>query len=126
MSDAAPATYPHQAAIDAYGNGGFRFAEMSHRGALLFLPTGVFAWQPADPAALALDDFAPVLAVRDQITFLMLGTGDAQNFPPSAVREAFTDMHLGLEVMDTGAACRAHNVLLAEKRAFATAVLPVD
>ncbi|MEO0619071.1 MAG: MTH938/NDUFAF3 family protein [Pseudomonadota bacterium] len=120
------ATYPYQAAIDAYGNGGFRFAEMSHRGALLFLPTGVFSWEPDDFAALTLNDFAPVFAVRENITFLMLGTGVAQNFPSSTVREAFTEMRLGLEVMDTGAACRAHNVLLAEKRAFATAVLPVD
>lgn len=120
-----PAAYPYQAEIDAYGNGGFRFAEMSHRGSLLILPTGVFAWPPENPSALTSEDFSSVFAVADTIQFLMLGTGDHQVLPPSEVRTAFDAAGLGLEVMDTGAACRAHNVLLAEKRAFATAVIAV-
>ena len=54
---AASARYPGRAAIDAYGNGGFRFAGMSHRGSILCLPSGVYAWAPAgqekiDPAGL--------------------------------------------------------------------------
>ena len=40
----APAHYPQRAPIDAYGNGGFRFAGMSHRGSVLFLPSGIYAW----------------------------------------------------------------------------------
>ena len=47
---AAPARYPGRAPIDAYGNGGFRFAEMSHRGSILCLPSGIYAWPPTRPA----------------------------------------------------------------------------
>ncbi|HWT30522.1 MAG TPA: hypothetical protein VN240_05780, partial [Propylenella sp.] len=45
-----PARYPGRAAIDAYGNGGFRFADMSHRGSILALPSGIEAW-PVTAAA---------------------------------------------------------------------------
>ena len=50
------AHFPGRAPIDAYGNGGFRFADMSHRGSLLCLPSGIYGWQPADPAALVAVD----------------------------------------------------------------------
>ncbi|MEX0860862.1 MAG: MTH938/NDUFAF3 family protein, partial [Cucumibacter sp.] len=53
--------YPYQAPIDAYGDGGFRFADMSHRGSLLCLPTGMFAWDLADPAKLDPTALEPVL-----------------------------------------------------------------
>lgn len=119
------ATYPEQVAIDAYGNGGFRFADMSHRGSLLLLPTGVFAWDVTSGEALAAADFSSVFDLADRIEFLMLGTGDMQIFPSSEVRDTFASHGVGLEVVDTGAACRAYNVLLAEKRAFAAAVVAV-
>ena len=40
----APAHYPARAPIDAYGNGGFRFADMSHKGSLIIVPSGIYAW----------------------------------------------------------------------------------
>ena len=55
------AHFPGRAPIDAYGNGGFRFADMSHRGSLLCLPSGIYGWEPKDPLALTSDDFARVL-----------------------------------------------------------------
>ena len=118
--------YPEQVPIDAYGNGGFRFADMSHRGSLLLLPSGVFGWPPVSADALDLEDFARVFDESRKIEFLMLGTGVTQIFPPAPLRNAFAERGLGLEVMDTGAACRSYNVLLAEKRAFAAAVIAVD
>ena len=119
-------TYPEQVPINAYGNGGFRFAEMSHRGSLLLLPSGIFGWSPNNGEALAPTDFDRVFNESGTIEFLMLGTGHTQIFPPEHLRKAFAERGLGLEVMDTGAACRAYNVLLAEKRAFAAAVIAVD
>ena len=56
------AHFPGRAAIEAYGNGGFRFADMSHRGSLLCLPSGIHGWQPADATALSVADFDKVLA----------------------------------------------------------------
>ncbi|MEQ1651619.1 MAG: MTH938/NDUFAF3 family protein, partial [Hyphomicrobium sp.] len=74
------ARYPYQAAVDAYGNGGFRFAEMSHKGSILCLPSGVYAWDVRRGEDLVLDDFAFVLAELKSPTVLLLGTGARQIF----------------------------------------------
>jgi len=125
MTPATP-RYPGRAPIDAYGNGGFRFAQMSHRGSILCLPSGVYAWPPSsldqiEPAALA-----PALAEKDALGLLLLGTGLRQQLPDTAVRLAFGAVGIALETMDTGAACRTYNVLLAEGRPVGAARLAVD
>jgi uncharacterized protein len=118
--------FPGRAAIDAYGNGGFRFAGMSHRGSILCLAEGVSAWDVATTADLTLEALAQVLAKLQPPQFLLLGTGRSQVFPTLAVRQAFADRLVGLEIMDTGAAARTYNVLLAEQRPVAAALLAVD
>jgi uncharacterized protein len=120
------ARYPGRAPIDAYGNGGFRFADMSHRGSILCLPSGVYAWPPADASKLEVGSFAPVLAEKDAVNVLLLGTGRRQQLPAAEVRRAFADAGVALEAMDTGAACRTYNVLLAEGRPAAAALIAVD
>lgn len=110
--------------IDAYGNGGFRFGEMSHKGSILAMPAGVFAWPPADAAALCPDDFALVFEGADA-EFLLLGTGEMHVRPPEAVREAFRAAGIGLDIMATGAAARTYNVLVAERRKVAAALIAV-
>jgi uncharacterized protein len=119
----ATAHYPGVAPIEAYGNGGFRFAGMSHRGSLLCLPSGIYAWEPPDPLDVA--SLAPALAERGALRVLILGTGERQVFPPPAVRRAFADAGVALEPMDTGAACRTYNVLLAEGRPLGAALVAV-
>ncbi len=120
------AYFPGQALIDAYGNGGFRFAEMSHRGSLLIVPSGIYGWAVGDFAELSAASFAPVFAERHNIELVLLGTGTAQAWPDRAVRQAFADNELVLECMDTGAAVRTYNVLLAESRIVAAALIAVD
>ena len=117
--------YPGRAPIDAYGNGGFRFADMSHRGSLLLLPSGIYGWTVATPAALTLADLSSVLAETVSIEFLLLGTGPTQIFPPLELRREIERAGLGLEIMSTGAAARTYNILLAEKRAVAAALMAV-
>jgi uncharacterized protein len=117
--------YPGRPPIDAYGAGGFRFASMSHQGSLLLLPSGVHAWPVIDAAAIDASALAPVLAERDRLELLLLGTGAGQVFPGAALRALFDDAGLGLEAMSTGAACRTYNVLLAEGRAIAAALIAV-
>lgn len=120
------ASYPRPAPIDAYGNGGFRFAEMSHRGSLLVLPSGIFAWDIAGPDDLTLDALRPALEAVSPPGFILLGTGATQVFPDIAVRGAFVEAGVGLEPMSTGAACRTFNVLLSEQRNVAAALIAVD
>jgi uncharacterized protein len=118
--------YPGRAPIDAYGNGGFRFAEMSHRGSILCLPSGVYAWPPTSPSEIDASAFAPVLAERAALDLLLLGAGRRSQLPGAEVRRAFDAAGVALEVMDTGAACRTYNVLLGEGRPVGAALLAVD
>ena len=66
---------PRPALIDAYGNGGFRFAGMSHRGSLLCLPDGVWAWPVADAAGLTAAAFELAFARGDALDVFMIGAG---------------------------------------------------
>lgn len=117
--------YPGRAPIEAYGNGGFRFAGMSHRGSLLLLPGGIRAWHATDASRLEPEDFAAAFAEAAEFLFLLLGTGERQVFPSRPLRAAFEVRGLGLEAMATGAACRTYNVLLAEQRPVAAALIAV-
>lgn len=117
--------YPGRAAIDAYGNGGFRFADMSHRGSLLILPDRMCAWDSLHADSITVASLASVLGQLTAPWFLLLGTGKRQVFPSADIRRAFIDAGIGLEVMDTGAAARTYNVLLAEGRPVAAALMAV-
>lgn len=120
--------YPGRAPFDAYGNGGFRFASMSHRGPLIGLPSGVWAWDVSDPAAVTVADFKRVFDEPrgGEFQFLLLGTGLIQVFPSLAVRNAFLEAGIGLDIMTTGAACRTYNVVLGEGRPVGIALFAVD
>lgn len=120
------AHFPGRAPVDAYGNGGFRFADMSHRGSILCLPSGIHGWEPVDPAKLAQDDFERVLREADRIEILLIGTGKELKPLPPALRQAFREAGISADPMSTGAAVRTYNVLLAEDRAVAAALVAVD
>ena len=120
------AKYPGQAPLSYYGNGGFRFAEISHQGSLLLLPSGIYAWDVADFSKVTAGDFQQVFLETVDIEFLLLGCGPQQLIPDADIRRAFNDYDIGLEFMNTGAAVRTYNVLLAEKRKVAAALIAVD
>lgn len=120
------AHFPGRAPIDAYGNGGFRFADMSHRGSILCLPSGIHGWEPADPDALAAEDFARALAEAGGIDILLVGTGLDLRPLPAALRAALREAGVSADAMSTGAAVRTYNVLLAEDRLVAAALVAVE
>jgi len=120
------AHFPGRAPIDAYGNGGFRFADMSHRGALLCLPSGVYGWEPADPERLVVEDFQRILAEAADIEILLVGMGRELRRLPEPLRAALREERISADPMSTGAAVRTYNVLLAEDRAVAAALIAVD
>ena len=99
---------------------------MSHRGSILCLPSGIYAWPVAGRTTLEPAAFAPVLAEKVKLGLLLLGTGRRQVFPAPELRRAFCDVNIALEAMDTGAACRTYNVLLAEGRPVGAALIAVD
>lgn len=120
------AFYPARAPIDAYGNGGFRFAGMSHQGSLLVLPSGMYRWDVSDLASLRPENFATVFAESGDIDFLLLGTGATMSRPAKPIIEIFARQNLPLDFMSTGSAVRTYGVLLAEKRKVAAAFIAVQ
>lgn len=120
------AHFPGRAPIDAYGDGGFRFADMSHRGSLLCLPSGTYGWEPAERLALTPGDFEKVWAEAGDIEVMLVGTGTSLQPLPKDLKARFRETGISADPMSTGAAVRTFNVLLAEDRAVAVALLSVD
>lgn len=123
---AAEGFYPYQAPIDAYGNGGFRFADMSHRGSLLCLPSGMHAWPVHEPAAVTLESLGPVLADAERLDVLLIGLGTEIVQLDPTVREALRARQVIVEAIATGGAVRTYNILLAEHRAVGAALIAVQ
>lgn len=121
-----PARFPGRAPIDAYGNGGFRFAGMSHRGSILALPSGIEAWPVTSVDEITPAALTRLLAEASQIEILLMGTGAAMVPLSRESRAALDRAHLFPELMATGAAVRTFNVLLSEERAVAAALVAVE
>jgi uncharacterized protein len=118
--------YPYQAQIEAYGNGGFRFAGMSHRGALLCLPTGMHKWEVTSAAEVTLESLQLVLDAADSIDVLLIGLGNDIAALDPAIRPAMRERKIIVEAVGTGGAVRTYNILLGEQRAVAAALIAVD
>jgi len=115
---------PQAAEIEAYGKGGFRFGGMSHRGSVLCLPQGVWAWPVASPGEIDAESLARVFA--SGIDLFMLGTGKQPWLMPESLRWQFRDARIGVDAMPTGAAVRTYNILFAEGRRVGAALIAVD
>ena len=119
------AHFPGRAPIDAYGNGGFRFADMSHRGSILCLPSGIHGWDKTEDAPLTLADLQRVLDEAGEIEVLLVGTGMEIRPLSPEIKTALRERKISSDPMSTGAAVRTFNVMLAENRAVAAALIAV-
>jgi uncharacterized protein len=111
--------------LEAYGNGGFRFGGMSHLGSILALPSGVRAWPVRSVSEIGEAALAPIIAEAEAIEILLLGTGDQPAFIEESVRAPLAAAGIRLDAMQTGAAARTYNVLIAEDRRVAAALIAV-
>ena len=118
--------FPGRAPIDAYGNGGFRFADMSHRGSILCLPSGIYGWPVEEGMPLDVDNLGKVFADAADIEVLLVGTGNMLRPLGKDLRAALKQAGISADPMSTGAAVRTYNVLLAEQRAVAAALIAVE
>lgn len=121
-----PARFPGRAPIEAYGNGGFRFADMSHRGSILALPSGIEAWPVGEAAEINPESLVRLVAEAGAIDILLVGTGDAMVPLSAETNAALEAAGLYPDPMSTGAAVRTYNVLLSEERQVAAALVAVD
>jgi uncharacterized protein len=117
---------PRQALIDAHGGGGFRFAGLSHRGSLLCLPDGIWAW-PAAMAAEVSDEALSLVFVRAaDIDFFIVGTGAAPWLMPEPLRTRFRESRISVDTMTTGPAVRTYNVMLMEGRRVGAGLIAIE
>jgi uncharacterized protein len=117
---------PGQAPIDAHGGGGFRFAGLSHRGSLLCLPDGIWAWPVHTPAALNDETLARVFARSGDLDFFILGTGESSWAMPGPLRSRFREAHISVDAMATGPAVRTYNVMLMEGRRVGAGLIAIE
>ena len=124
----APSDAPHlprSAPIEAYGKGGFAFADMSHRGSLLCLPDAIWAWPVVRAADIDKASLERVFAAADGIDTLIIGTGTEVWLPPSGLREALRAVKVVLDPMQTGPAITTYNIMIGERRRVAAALIAV-
>jgi uncharacterized protein len=110
--------------IDAFGDGGFRIAGVRKEGDTLITANAARAWTRTGET-LSADDFAVFLTGAERPDMVLLGMGARLTHPPAAVRKAFREAGVGLEVVDTATACRTYNLLAGEGRRVGAALIAI-
>jgi uncharacterized protein len=116
---------PRSSPIEAYGKGGFHFADMSHRGSLLCLPDAIWAWPVTRPQDIDRAVLGRVFATANNIDTLIVGSGNDVWLAPKDLREALRAVRIVLDVMQTGPAIRTYNIMIGERRRVAAALIAV-
>jgi uncharacterized protein len=116
---------PGRHPIMGFGQGGFRFSDMSHQGPILALPSGIRRWQPPEPFRHDEAIYAAVLAEAGDIDILLIGAGGMPIPLPAQLKWRFRECGIAADVMTTASATSTYNVLLDEKRRVAAALVAV-
>ncbi|MGE3147980.1 MAG: Mth938-like domain-containing protein [Pseudorhodoplanes sp.] len=114
---------PQAAPVESYGDGGFRFAGMSHRGSILCLPGGIWAWPVADVSDLTEETLARVFA--SPIALFVLGAGKTSWTMPEDLRWHFRAKQIAVEIAQTRHAIMTYNILLDEGRRVGAGLIAV-
>jgi uncharacterized protein len=117
---------PRLAPIESFGKGGFRFAGMSHRGSLLCLPSGIWAWPVARAEEIDEGSLSPVFAASTDIGLFLIGSGATPWTMPAPLRARFLTHKIPVEITRTGTAVSTFNILLGEGRSIAAALIAVN
>jgi uncharacterized protein len=121
--DLIPVATAGRQVIERYGASGFRVSGLIYHGPVLVFPDRTVPWAAASAAGVRLDTLAPVIE-HGGVEILLLGLGVSARAVSAALRTKLRAARIVLEPMDTGAACRTYNVLVAEDRRVAAALIP--
>ena len=122
----SPLSSAGRQAIHSYGDGGFRVSGRRYYGSILVFPTGTLAWPVTAAETISIDCLAQMSAAMPRVEILLLGTGRRILTVPPEVLRHYRDAGFAIDVMDTGAACRTFNLLAAEDRRVAAALIAVE
>lgn len=109
--------------IQSYKGGKFKISGQVYDGPVLVKPEGTQAWAVSD-GDISVNDFEILFDKADIIDVVLFGTGAKSEFFPPALKQELKQKGLSVDAMDTGAACRTYNVLMAEGRRVAAVLLP--
>lgn len=107
--------------FSSHGSGYVAVNGVRYETSVLVTPGSIAEWAVAGLETLSVADFEPLLAKQPDV--LILGTGSITRFPARELTLALAAAGVGLEVMDNGAACRTYNIVAAEGRRVAAAIL---
>lgn len=122
--DVTPLVREGQQIIQGYAADGFKVSGVSYSGAVFVKPSEVTLWSARNLSELTTQDFQSLIAAKEEIDVVLLGTGKSFQILPADLKQSLSDAGLSVDVMDTGAACRTYNVLMAEGRRVVAALLP--
>ena len=123
MMDVMPLIAADRQVIDSYGSGSFRVSGVAYEGAIIVFPDVTLRWDAARIEDVTLASLAPVRA-HGGVEILLVGCGRRFVLLAKDLRTRLKETGIVADAMDTGAACRTYNVLLAEGRRIAAALLP--
>jgi len=112
-------TYEDAIPIDSYGTGFFRIGGEVIKGGAIIHAKGARSWA-------GYEDVDSVLALKDEIDFILMGTGTNMAPVQNTFRQTLEAVGIGVEPMASPSACRTYNVLVSEGRRVAAVMLPVE
>jgi uncharacterized protein len=121
--DLTPVATAGRQIIERYGTSGFRVSGVIHHGPVLVFPDLTVPWHVESASDVTVESLSPVIE-HGGVGVLLLGLGRSTSAVPAVLRSALRAARIALEPMDTGAACRTYNVLVAEDRRVAAALIP--
>jgi len=111
--------------IDSYSAGQVTITNKVYQSSLLVSPEVIVPdWPPKLFSDLAISHIEQIMTLAPEI--VILGTGKSLTFPSELLLQPITGRSIGIEIMDTGAACRSYNFLLGEGRHVVAALLMIE
>lgn len=121
--DLTPAVPEGRQMVESYGAGRFLVSGVPHAGSILVFPEQTLAWPAKEIAGLPIGSLTAVLQADPPVEILLIGCGARMEMLDPALKAALKERGIGCDAMDTGAACRTYNVLMAEARRVAAALI---
>lgn len=124
--DLTPIIPAERQVIQGYGDGHFRISGVVHEGSVIVLLERTLAWPVTTLRELTIETLGDIIDTAPKVELLLIGTGRQAGLITRELRESLRTHGIVVETMDTGAACRTYNILLAEERCVAAALIAVQ
>ena len=112
--------------VQSYGIGRFKVSQIEYESSVIVLPLRTLSWGVKALNDINFQNLAPVLEDNPPIDILLIGCGKSMQLLPRDFSDRWRQNSIAVDAMDTGAACRTYNILSAEGRRVAAALVALD